>query len=1296
MSGLSDRRNAIRSRLDTKESSAPYTPAVAGLTTTASPTQTGSSLSSRRDTIKSSMSGRTATPERTDLEQVSRDNQNYQTRLDFEEGEYKDEKSFGKTLKNGALKVLDIIDRPRNAIWNAFKSASTAEKGGEDILKAMSKGFTAGLTGKEKYTGTDLTQDVFGEQKEDANGYEKAGRFLFSLGSEMLADPLNFVTLGAGKAAKGLLTGVGATLSDEAIEGIAKAATSTITPDNILRSTRVAFDNPDALVTAGRISAKEAHALKAVKEFAPDVKDFDALLKSVKFGDTATMKMFTDNGVQDLDKLKRAFTSAEKTLTDFTRKELRDQVIQNSSKYGINPDDITHYTDRLNLKNVMNIEEDVTQPLTEYISGHVLKTAEDAIKSNPKLGGKGLSFGGKTVKTGSELQNAGANVSKMIREYGLNNDGAKAVLSRGFSEFQDSVGTVFSKYFTKGVDAETRKVFKALLSAGESRKGLKDVDVVDKALAFRKTIAGTVDEKFPTLSPKEKIERVELYESGVADFIELGKNKETIERLMLNENPEIVESLALISKEIKKDLANMGISEAQIGKLNSIMDGYLPHVRNTNLSKLTKNEIRELNLARAGEEDDFLDSINRQTGNSGKIVGSDFSSINKSAKLRSYTGTVEEANLMKKLNTSSQGSAAKFVERLQMLKPQLLKDLKKAKIIKVSDGVPRFSTITESPEVLRDLIKRIPDDVWSELDGVENFFETSAIKSYLVRAVQHNKMLTQYETARDVLNAVGTHIGKKDLRMVKDMQAKGYDIVITRGYFENINAQQLQELAEASSEKLGFLQNIIRKSTDNKEAMRTLSNSEVEQLMDIMDTTRIPMEIFAVPAAIRKTYNDIASKQIDAGFKTIGDTVDSLHRMWKPLVTGYRPDFHARNYISSTLNDFLDNGTKSFNPKYKMMAGKIKHGSTETVEIAGETFTGDQLYRIMKEQGALSNMTRDLSQDTLDETLRLKMKSSGKSILEKATNAYEKGGHLVGNKIEDNLRATNFVINMERGLENGLDVPRAVQYAVEKVNQFHFDYSDLSNVERKLLRRVMPFYTWARKNIPLQLEQFLDNPAVYGKVGDIVTQSAEANDVDLENMATWAQGTLPITTPFKDDSGRNILISGLFPQADLGNIADSPKDFMTEQLAGMTPILKAPLEMTLNKSILTGAPIYRTEAEKNSKLLQYALGQTGFLKDATNTITGQASSSGEFSGINAPLGIGKSLIKKYDADKASYNRGMEYNRYLADVVQGYKNTGNPISTLADIKDLEETLIKQYGSNSSGGTLFERRRTLGGK
>jgi len=47
------------------------------------------------------------------------------------------------------------------------------------------------------------------------------------------------------------------------------------------------------------------------------------------------------------------------------------------------------------------------------------------------------------------------------------------------------------------------------------------------------------------------------------------------------------------------------------------------------------------------------------------------------------------------------------------------------------------------------------------------------------------------------------------------------------------------------------------------------------------------------------------------------------------------------------------------------------------------------------------------------------------------------------------------------------------------VREFLFDYLDLTHLERTAMKRGMPFYTWMRKNIPLQVENLVNQPQKY-------------------------------------------------------------------------------------------------------------------------------------------------------------------------------------------------------------------------
>ena len=64
--------------------------------------------------------------------------------------------------------------------------------------------------------------------------------------------------------------------------------------------------------------------------------------------------------------------------------------------------------------------------------------------------------------------------------------------------------------------------------------------------------------------------------------------------------------------------------------------------------------------------------------------------------------------------------------------------------------------------------------------------------------------------------------------------------------------------------------------------------------------------------------------------------------------------------------------------------------------------------------------------------------------------------------------------------------------AADAVNALHFDYDALTGFEKNVMRRAMPFYTYARKNLPLQVDTMLHQPGI------LQAQSKPFNQPDPE------------------------------------------------------------------------------------------------------------------------------------------------------------------------------------------------------
>ena len=77
----------------------------------------------------------------------------------------------------------------------------------------------------------------------------------------------------------------------------------------------------------------------------------------------------------------------------------------------------------------------------------------------------------------------------------------------------------------------------------------------------------------------------------------------------------------------------------------------------------------------------------------------------------------------------------------------------------------------------------------------------------------------------------------------------------------------------------------------------------------------------------------------------------------------------------------------------------------------------------------------------------------------------------MGRHMENNSRMAHWVQKMLDG--NGAEASDA------SVRKYLFDYDELTEFEKKVMRNVIPFYTWSRKNIPLQIQAVFEDPARY-------------------------------------------------------------------------------------------------------------------------------------------------------------------------------------------------------------------------
>ena len=213
---------------------------------------------------------------------------------------------------------------------------------------------------------------------------------------------------------------------------------------------------------------------------------------------------------------------------------------------------------------------------------------------------------------------------------------------------------------------------------------------------------------------------------------------------------------------------------------------------------------------------------------------------------------------------------------------------------------------------------------------------------------------------------------------------------------------------------------------------------------------------------------------------------------------------------------------------------------------------------------------------------------------------------------EDAVRIQTWV----RHVESGDDLMTAGLKTIRD----HFDYNDLTDFEKNIMRNLILFYTWSRKNIPFQVKAMGSKPGLYNAYGRMEADRPKmANEPDYIS----ALGAIPLP-----------LIGGInisAPWADLNKIPTSlsgARDSIRQNiLGGAAPGLKQLLELGYDKNSLTGGAAF-----KNDPNSLFGSGALDYLLHQYNPVTSQATKIGDQglspAGIITDLGNITGLVRR--------------------------------------------------------------------
>jgi hypothetical protein len=255
------------------------------------------------------------------------------------------------------------------------------------------------------------------------------------------------------------------------------------------------------------------------------------------------------------------------------------------------------------------------------------------------------------------------------------------------------------------------------------------------------------------------------------------------------------------------------------------------------------------------------------------------------------------------------------------------------------------------------------------------------------------------------------------------------------------------------------------------------------------------------PAVVKLLNEAKAITTNDEALRSVQDTVAGVSRVWRSMAT-FGPAFHARNEAGNIWLNYLA-GVR--NPAHYARAARLQHAAHVAFDSLGKDADLAAAIKALK----VSDADKEILKGALDEgvlthgffmedLVRTPAALGGPkaNLVSRGLSKANDINKTAGSAIENNARLAHYIAKLEDPwLQGG---------GARSVKKFLFDYGDLTPFEKHFKNFLIPFYTFMRKNAPLEVEQALLNPGKFTKYLHI--------SQDLKEHGVTEQPDVPVSS----------------------------------------------------------------------------------------------------------------------------------------------------------------------------------------
>ena len=332
---------------------------------------------------------------------------------------------------------------------------------------------------------------------------------------------------------------------------------------------------------------------------------------------------------------------------------------------------------------------------------------------------------------------------------------------------------------------------------------------------------------------------------------------------------------------------------------------------------------------------------------------------------------------------------------------------------------------------------------------------------------------------------------------------------------------------------------------------------------------------------------------------------DTLTNLFKSSVTTIFPAFYGRNAMSNVWQSMMDIGYHALSPANHMMAAQLQIDNAKLEDLfldlateatpekmqaitelsnkvvltdkRGYEWTAGELNRVIRDNviafhpsilgmmdtgHSSSEMLTELEEHIFADTNKWGMVKRSLNPTKQNFLPFQVGRN-VANWTESEPRILNFLAN----LKNTGDV----SFAAHQTKQFLYDHANLTPFERNFLRRVVPFYSYTRKNMEGMVQTLIHKPGriasfstMFQNIGDVLG-GGNLSDQERAMLPEWMRDSLDIVVK---RNGQNVSLL-----TTLGTPFEAPFDELGNLFGSLNPLIKGPVEAATGYSFFEGKPL---------------------------------------------------------------------------------------------------------------------------